>query len=62
MRPLWRDRQVGEVLGCGRSKVYELTDAGLIESVKIGGSRRWIPESVEVYVNRLRSEQNVDSQ
>ena len=35
-----RIRQVCEVLGVGKGKIYELISAGKLRSVKIGGSRR----------------------
>jgi len=42
------------VLGICRSKVYELLRAGVIESVRIGASRRIPVAAVEEYVERLR--------
>jgi excisionase family DNA binding protein len=40
-RPLLlRPEEAAEILRVGRSKVYELMRAGLLRSVKIGGSRR----------------------
>jgi excisionase family DNA binding protein len=43
-----------EMLGIGRTKVYELMRLGLIESVKIHGCRRIPTEAVHAYVDQLR--------
>jgi excisionase family DNA binding protein len=48
--------EVAEALGIGRTKVYELIRLGLIESVKIDGSRRIPTVAVHEYVARLRQE------
>jgi excisionase family DNA binding protein len=48
--------EVAEVLGIGRTKVYELMRLGLIESVKIHGCRRIPTVAVHDYVERLRRE------
>jgi excisionase family DNA binding protein len=48
--------EVAEVLGIGRTKVYELMRLGLIESVKIHGCRRIPTAAVHDYVERLRRE------
>lgn len=46
-----------EFVGCGRSKLYELLDAGELESVKLG-RRRLVPEdALDEFVERLRSSQ-----
>lgn len=42
------------LLGLGRTKVYELMGAGLIESVKIGRSRRVTVTGVHEFLDRLR--------
>ncbi len=42
------------LLGLGRTKVYELMGAGLIESVKIGRSRRVTVTGVYEFLDRLR--------
>jgi excisionase family DNA binding protein len=48
--------EAGEVIGVGRSTMYELLRAGEVESVRIGRCRR-VPYSVLVaYVDRLREE------
>jgi excisionase family DNA binding protein len=48
--------ETAEVLGIGRTKVYELIRLGLLESVKIHGSRRIPTAAVRSYVERLRRE------
>ncbi len=48
--------EVAEVLGIGRTKVYELMRLGHIESVKIHGCRRIPTAAVHDYVERLRRE------
>jgi excisionase family DNA binding protein len=55
-RLLLTPEEVAEVLGIGRTKVYELMRLGLIESVKIHGCRRIPTEAVHDYVERLRRE------
>lgn len=55
---LHRIPEAGEVLGIGRTKVYELLEAGELASVKIG-KRRLIPhESLVAYVARLTDRAN----
>jgi excisionase family DNA binding protein len=46
--------EAAEVLGVGRSTVYELIAAGQIESVRIGRSRRIPRAALVAYVARLR--------
>ena len=55
-RLLLTPEEVAEVLGIGRTKVYELMRLGLIESVKIHGCRRIPTEAVHNYVDRLRQD------
>jgi excisionase family DNA binding protein len=47
-------REAAELLGVGRSKIYELLAGGILESVKIGRARRVPREAVELYVADLR--------
>lgn len=48
---------VAELLGCGRSYVFQLLARGDIASVKVGKLRR-IPEAaVQDYIDRLLAEQ-----
>jgi excisionase family DNA binding protein len=60
VRPLWRNDlqlftvvEVAELLGIGRSKVYELLYKGELKSVKIGGSRRVRYSDLGEYVRYL---------
>lgn len=48
--------EAAELLGIGRSKVYELLRVGAMESVQIGSSRRVPVVAVQEYVNRLRDD------
>ena len=48
--------ETAEVMGIGRSKVYALLREGVLESVRIGGSRRVPAAAVEDYVRRLRGQ------
>jgi excisionase family DNA binding protein len=55
-RLLLTPEETAEMLGIGRTKVYELMRLSLIESVKIHGCRRIPTEAVHDYVERLRRE------
>jgi excisionase family DNA binding protein len=48
--------ETAEVLGIGRSKVYELLQAGAIQLVRIGACRRIPAAAIVDYVERLRRE------
>jgi excisionase family DNA binding protein len=52
---LLRPEEVAELIGVGRTKVYELMGSGLIRSVKIGGSRRVPKSAVDEFVATLLS-------
>ena len=56
-RLLLKPEEAAEVLGIGRSTLYELLAAGHIESVQIGRSRRIPMAALDEYVQRLRSDQ-----
>lgn len=43
-----------EILGIGPTKIYELIAAGAIESVKIGGRRLLVYESLKRLVDRSK--------
>ena len=45
--------EAAEALAISRSKLYELFAAGLVQSVRIDGSRRVPVEALETYVTRL---------
>lgn len=46
--------EAADVLGVGRTKLYELMGDGLIESVRIGGSRRVPVAAIDRFVEWLR--------
>jgi len=46
-----------QMLGCGRTAIYELVRRGEIESIKLGRSRRIPMNALEAFVQRLRQEQ-----
>ena len=54
--PLITVSEACQLLGCRKSKLYELMQKGYIESVKLGGSRRFrlaaIQECIERHVDR----------
>lgn len=53
---LYQINDAARVLGVGRTKFYELLDAGQIATVTIG-RRRLVPaEDLVAYVDRLRSD------
>ena len=47
-------REAATALGIGRSKLYELLQTGVLESVHIGACRRIPTEAVAALVDRLR--------
>ncbi|GAA2409883.1 hypothetical protein GCM10010433_05790 [Streptomyces pulveraceus] len=55
-RLLYRPEEAAEVLSIGRSTLYELMTAGLLESVKLGRCRRIRRSALEQYVNGLTPE------
>jgi excisionase family DNA binding protein len=46
--------EAARALGIGRSKLYELLQSGVLESVHIGACRRIPTEAVIALVDRLR--------
>jgi excisionase family DNA binding protein len=50
---LLRAEEVAELIGVGRTKVYELIGSGLIRSVKIGNCRRVPRVALEEFVVAL---------
>lgn len=46
--------EAAQTLGIGRSKMYELLMAGVVESVLIGTARRVPADALNAYVRRLR--------
>jgi excisionase family DNA binding protein len=51
--------EAAQALGIGRSKLYELMQAGLVESVHIGACRRIPADALEELVARLRAESGI---
>jgi len=49
-------RDVMELLGVGRDKVYDLIRSGDLFSVKVGRYRRFPPGCLEDYLERLRED------
>ena len=56
VRLLLTPTEAAEALGIGRSKLYELMRAGLVESVLIGAARRIPEDALQAYVQRLREQ------
>lgn len=52
---LFKPTEAARALGIGRSKLYELLQAGELESVHIGACRRIPADSLNALVARLRS-------
>jgi excisionase family DNA binding protein len=55
-RLLLTPTEAAEALGIGRSKLYELMRAGLVESVRIGAARRVPAEALVTYIAGLREQ------
>jgi len=51
---LYTPTEAAAALGIGRSKLYELLQAGVLESVHIGACRRIPAEALTDLVSRLR--------
>lgn len=51
--------EAAQVLGIGRSKLYDLMRAGVVPSLRIGGSRRVAAADLTEVVTRLRQEATV---
>ena len=54
-RRAYRPEEVGDLLGVSRSTVYRLMGDGLLESVKVGGSRRITDEQLDRYLATLEA-------
>jgi excisionase family DNA binding protein len=50
---LFRPEEAAQVLGVGRSMLYELLRSGALRSVKIGSCRRVSATALAEYVDRL---------
>lgn len=53
-RLLLTPTEAAQTLGIGRSKMYELLMAGVVESVLIGTARRVPADALNTYVRLLR--------
>jgi excisionase family DNA binding protein len=51
--------EAAHALGIKRTKLYELSMAGEVESIKIGASRRFVLRSLEAYIERQCALQKV---
>ena len=58
---LFTPEETAEVMGIGRTKVYELLRAGVIDSVRIGACRRVPVAALHEYLDRLRQSAAEDS-
>jgi excisionase family DNA binding protein len=52
-RLLLRPEEAAQVLGLGRTKVYELMGSGALRSVRVGNSRRISAAALAEFVERL---------
>lgn len=52
-KKLYRVEEVAQLLGVGRTRVFDLIKLGELRSVKIGGSRRIPATALDEYVERL---------
>jgi excisionase family DNA binding protein len=53
--------EAAELLGCGRSFMFELLARGEIESIKVGRLRKIPRDALATYVQRLRAESAVSA-
>ena len=49
-RRAYRPEEVGDLLGVSRSTVYRIMGEGLLDSIKVGGSRRITGEQLDRYL------------
>jgi excisionase family DNA binding protein len=54
---LYRPEEAAQLLGVGRTMVYELIRAGRLRSIKLGGARRITPAALADLVASLEGEQ-----
>jgi excisionase family DNA binding protein len=55
-RLLLKPGEVAELVGCGRSKLYQMLAAGEIPSVKLGGSVRVPLDGLRAWLERKMAE------
>jgi excisionase family DNA binding protein len=48
-----------DLIGVGRTQMFELIARGEVESVKIGRLRKIPRDAIDAYIRRLRAEQSV---
>ena len=53
---LVKPADAGRMLGCGRTRIYELVNAGEIDSFSDGRSRKITVESIHCYIKRRLAE------
>ena len=49
-RLLYRPAEVAELLGIGRTRTYDLINAGVIPSIRVGRSRRVPSDTLKAWV------------
>ena len=52
-RKLYRVEEAAQLLGVGRTRIFDLMKLGELRSVKIGGSRRVPAAALDEYIARL---------
>jgi excisionase family DNA binding protein len=57
VRLLLKPAEAARALGIGRSKLYELIAAGVVDSVLIGSARRIPADALSTYIDSLRHPQ-----
>jgi len=60
-RLVYSVEEAAELLGMGRTFIFQLVASGEIDSIKIGNRRRIPRDAIERYLERLRAEQSADS-
>jgi excisionase family DNA binding protein len=55
----WSPKELQEWLGCGRTKIYELLQSGVIPSYRIGRLVRVRKEDVELFLERSRYDRDL---
>jgi excisionase family DNA binding protein len=55
-RMLLTVEEAAERLGVGRSTMYQLISAGLVDTIRIGRLRRIEPDALATYISRLREQ------
>jgi excisionase family DNA binding protein len=58
-RLLLTPEEGAQLLGVGRSQMFELIARGEVESFKIGRLRKIPRDAIDAYIRRLRAEQSI---